>query len=370
MKTDIFRNPNAVRLIELLREQGAVNRSAVSKALKISDATVTRLTNQMLDFGILQETRDSSRAGLKGFPSKLLSLPRDGLMSAGVFIEPDRVQVGIFDTEGLTLSEEQIPVDVRSFPEMVQKASESLRAQLKKIDVAPSELIGCGISYPGQHTGSAGKVQKTDQLAQWPSIDIERDLAPHFDMPIFHMNDGKVAALAELSYGACKGVQNFCYIWLSYGIGGAAVIDRNLYLGERSLVAEFGGIFPKSKSRPSGQDLLNTLKAEGLDFGKLEDIPDDVLQAEVTLKWVARAAEQIQWLCLVIARTMDPDAIVIGGSLSQVLIDQIYDHLIQCETLGEDYLSPKPTFIRAETDKKPHLGAASIPLYYLTKQTP
>ncbi len=368
MKTDLFRNPNAGRLVELIREKGAVNRSMVSKMLDISDATVTRLTNQMLKKGVLEETPDQSRVGKKGFPSKLLFLPRNGLISAGVFIEPDKIQVGIFDTEGSALSEEIIPVVNRSFSEMVSNASGSLKIQMSDIGLSPKDLIGCGISYPGQHTASVGQVLKTDQLALWPSIDFERDLAPHFDMPIFHMNDGKVAALAELGYGACRGVENFCYVWLSYGIGGAAVIDRNLHLGSRSLVAEFGGIFPKSHSRPSGQDLLNTLNEAGFEYARLENIPDEMMEHEVVAKWILRASEQIQWLCLVIARTIAPNAIVLGGSLSTVLIDRIHTHLSQCEILGEDYLAPKPTFIRAETDKKPHLGAASIPLYYLTRQ--
>lgn len=366
MDIKTFQNPNVGRLVALIREKGPVTRTEVSSALKVGAATVTRLTNNLLDKGLLQEIPDKTRLGRQGFPSKLLTLLSTGLTSAGIFIEPDRILVGIFDPDGKTLSEEELPVLERDFDTVIGSAAISLRTQARELKKEPSEFIGCGISYPGQHDNEPGRVLKTLQFAEWPTIDLDKNLAPYFDMPVYQMNDGKVAGLAELQYGSCKALKNFCYIWLSYGIGGAAIINQNLFLGKDQSAAEFGGVFPKSKPRPSGQDLLNTLTAAGFSFGRLEDIPPEMMEHPVVNKWVARAADQIQWLSLIIARTFGPDAIVLGGSLSTVLIDQIYSHLVNCDPLGEDFNVSPPQFIRAQVDKRPHLGAASLPLYKMT----
>lgn len=367
MDLAIFRNPNAAKLVALIREMGPVTRKEISDALRVGASTVTRLTNYLLDHEILEEIPDETRIGRQGFPTKLIKLRTSGLISAGVFIEPDRTLVGIFNSEGIALSEKELRVDERDFPSVIGAAADELRQQIAGLSVETRGFLGCGISYPGQHDSHPGSVFKTRQFSDWPSIKLDVDLAPYFDMPVYHMNDGKVAGLAELQYGSCKALRNFCYIWLSYGIGGAAIINQSLYTGKNNNAAEFGGIFPKSMPRPSGQDLLNTLDDVGLTFERLEDIPDDLLDKPVVQKWVERASEQIQWLSLIIARTYGPDAIVLGGSLSKSIIDQIHQHLVNCDPLGEDFIVTPPDFIRAEIDKQPHLGAASLPLYNISK---
>ena len=91
-------------------------------------------------------------------------------------------------------------------------------------------------------------------------------------MPVKHTNDAKAACLAELYHGVCTDVEDFCYIWLSYGIGGGAVVGGNPHLGRVQGAGEWGGLFPKSNCRPSGQDLFDTLKEAGVPIGKLSDI--------------------------------------------------------------------------------------------------
>lgn len=366
MPRETVKKLNTKRIITLIRSNGSMSRARITEKLGVTPSTVTRLTNQMLEDGLLSEVPDPSRAGQKGFPSKLLVLRAGSLLSAGVFIDPDRVQTGIADAQGHILSEEIFPMDSQGFNAVLSKASSALDRQIGGLGKVSSDFIGCGISYPGQHTHEPGRVIKTAQLAHWPTIDVRRDLAPFFDMPVFQINDAKAACLAELQYGACRSFRNFCYIWLSYGIGGAAVVDQNLYLGQHGMAAEYGGLFPKSKPRPSGQDLLDTLHAAGFDYQHLEGIPADMYAHPVVRRWVERATTQLQWLCMVIARMYGPEAIVIGGSLSKPLIDEIVQRLCKVEKLGEDFEIAPPEIIRATTDDRPHLGAAALPLYRST----
>ena len=97
------------------------------------------------------------------------------------------------------------------------------------------------------------------------------------------------------------------------------MLDQRPYFGRNDGAAEWGGLFPKSQPRPSGQDLLDTL---GLNVDKLSDIKDHHLDIEVVTTSQNRAAQQLQWLCLVIARTYAPrEAIVIGGTLHPKIIE-------------------------------------------------
>lgn len=354
------------RLITLLRSAGPMARVDIASALNVRPSTVTRLVNELLDGGILTEEPDPTRSGRRGYPSKLVKLKAGGLLSAGVFVDPDRLFTGIADSHGNLLAEDSRPIRDRNFQTVFGDASQMVAAQMARLKLDPGDFLGCGISYPGQHTNRPGKVLRTTYLADWPDIDARTDLAPFFGMPVHQLNDAKSACLAELLFGVCKPIRNFCYVWLSHGIGGAAVINQNLYLGRDMVSAEFGGLFPKSAPRPSGQDLLSTLARTGYQVERLEDIAPEILAGPVVADWVARAIDQLRWLSLVIMRTYAPDAIVIGGRLADPIMDRICEALSAITSLGEDYALEPPAFLRATLDRKPQLGAAALPVYFET----
>lgn len=357
------------RLVTLLRSQGPMSRLQIAGLLNVQPSTVTRLVSDLFDRDILEEVVDPDRSGRRGFPSKLVKLRADSFHSAGVFVDPGTLFTGIVDSNGKLLSEQKKPIVDRNFEAVFGDAGRMVARQIAALGLDPDGFIGCGISYPGQHTNKPGKVLRTTYLSEWPDIDARTDLEPFFGMPVHQLNDAKSACLAELLFGICRPINNFCYVWLSYGIGGAAVIDKSLYLGRNMVTAEFGGLFPKSQPRPSGQDLLDTLARTGQPFGRLEDIPPAVMQGPVVEAWVVRAIEQLRWLSLVIMRTFAPEAIVIGGRLADPILNRICAELSALTALGEDYAIEMPRFLRASTDLKPHLGAAALPVYFGTNSS-
>lgn len=359
---------SARRLVTLLRSEGPMSRFQIASLMNVQPSTVTRLVQEMLEQGILAEETDPDREQTprRGFPSKLITLRPESLLSAGVFVDPDMLFTCIVDSHGNLLSEETRSIVDRNFTTVLGDAGRMVERQRLALGLNAHDFIGCGISYPGQHTNMPGKVLRTTYLSEWPDIDARSDLEPFFGMPVHQLNDAKSAGLAELLFGACKPIRNFCYVWLSYGIGGAAIINQNLYLGANMASAEFGGLFPKSQPRPSGQDLLDTLRRAGQPWARLEDIPAEVLSGPVVTAWVDRAIAQLRWLSLVIARTYAPDAIVIGGRLADSILNRICTELSGPEPLGEDFVLQPPMFLRALADKKPQLGAAALPLYFAT----
>ncbi|WP_112322171.1 ROK family transcriptional regulator [Oceanibium sediminis] len=356
-------NFNARRIIAALRTQGPQSRADLARHLDIMPSTVTRLIKPMVDGGLLSEEPDPRRLGMKGYPARLLSLRADGMFSAGVYIDPDRILTCITDLVGNVLAVEENQVPERSFEGMMTVAGNSVQRLIDKSGIERSRLAGCGVSYPGQYSTDPTQVYRIRQFRDWPRINVLKDLTPFFGMPVKHMNDAKAASLAELYHGACRNVRNFCHVWLSYGIGGAAVIDQRLYLGRNRLAAEWGGLFPKSKSRPSGQDLLDTLARNGVTLERLNQVDAHHLDMPIVRDWRAQAAEQMRWLCLVIARTYAPDAIVIGGTLHPEIIKGFISHIQDAPNLGEDFFVTPPRILAAEQDSLPQLGAAALPIH-------
>ncbi|GGL76854.1 ROK family transcriptional regulator [Wenxinia marina] len=354
---------NGRRIISAIRTHGPQSRADLARRLDIKPSTVTRLTGPMVAEGLLTEAPDPSREGRKGYPARLLSIDPRGVCTAGVYIDPDRIMTCIADLAGDALAVEETPVPDRSFEALMTEAGASVARLMERTGIDPRRMAGCGVSYPGQYSGDPTRVARIRQFRDWPEVNVERDLSPWFGMPVRHMNDAKAACMAELYHGACRGLSNFCHVWLSYGIGGAAIVDQQPYLGRNALAAEWGGLFPKSRPRPSGQDLLDVLAAEGIVLDRLSDLRDDHLELPVVRGWEERAADQLQWLCLVIARTFAPEAIVIGGTLHPRLMDGLIQAVRAAEPLGEDYFVAPPAILKAEQDGLPQLGAAALPIH-------
>jgi predicted NBD/HSP70 family sugar kinase len=331
--------------------------------LDITPSTVTRLTTQLMDDGLLSERADGDRKPQKGYPAKLLHLNPRGLCTAGVYLDPDRIMTCISSLSGEVLAQDEAPVPDRSFEAIMSAAGAGVKNLMSAANVEMDRMAGCGVSYPGRYSQDPSRVMRIRQFQDWPPVNVRRDLSPYFGMPVQHMNDAKAACLAELHHGTARNLKNFCYIWLSYGIGGAAVVDQRPYFGRNNGAAEWGGLFPKSQPRPSGQDLLDVLGRAGLPLERLSDFTDEHLEHSVVAQWRERASEQIRWLCLVIARTFAPQGIVIGGTLHGSIIDGFIRDLTDRENLGTEFDQIAPQMIRASRDHLPQLGPAALPVH-------
>jgi predicted NBD/HSP70 family sugar kinase len=354
---------NARRILSALRRHRVASRADLARNLQITPSTVTRLTGDLIAQGLVVERDEPIRTGQKGYPARLLELAPLGLCTAGVYFDPDRILTCLADSGGDVLISEEVTVPDRSFDALMTEAAASVERLSARASLDRGRLVGCGVSYPGQYSEEPGRVMKIRQFTGWPEVDVQRDLSPFFGMPVSHMNDAKAACLAELYHGRARAFGSFCHVWLSYGIGGAAVVDQKPHLGRNNQAAEWGGLFPKSLPRPSGQDLLDTLQAAGVDVARLSDIGEAHLQLPVLRDWTARAIEQLRWLCLVIARTYAPEAIIFGGTLPPCLLDEIVEALSGDTPLGADFHFTPPPILRAEQDRMPQLGAAALPVH-------
>ena len=105
------------------------------------------------------------------------------------------------------------------------------------------EIAGIGVSSPGPVDPSTGVVVEPPNLGpEFRDIPLAPALGDELGLPAFLDRDTNVAALGEHAFGAAQGEDDFIYLTVSTGVGGAIVTAGKLLHGPDGLAGELGHV--------------------------------------------------------------------------------------------------------------------------------
>ena len=205
--------------------------------------------------------------------------------------------------------------------------------------------IGAGISAPGPLDPWRGIVVAPPNLAAWHDVPLAASVSEALDLPVFLERDTNVAVLAEWRHGAARDAGTVVYITISTGVGGAAIIDGRPLIGPDGMAGEMGHLVVELDGPTCGCGGVGHVEAiasgtaiarEGralVERGaspRLAELAAD--GAEIDAALVARAADDgdaaaagvlarawtaIGAMCVSLVNILNPEIIVIGGSIAE-----------------------------------------------------
>jgi glucokinase len=108
---------------------------------------------------------------------------------------------------------------------------------------ARADLVGVGISATGPVDPARGMIVDPPNISpDFHDIPLAAAVEQGIGLPAALERDTHVAALAEQAFGAGRGVDDFVYLTISTGIGGAIVSGGELLAGSDDAAAEFGHV--------------------------------------------------------------------------------------------------------------------------------
>ncbi|MHA7142418.1 MULTISPECIES: polyphosphate--glucose phosphotransferase [unclassified Arthrobacter] len=148
----------------------------------------------------------------------------------GIDIGGTGIKGGIVDlVEGEIVGERfRVPTPQPSTPEAVAEVVAQIVAELSTRPSAPGPEVPVGVTFPAiiQH-GIARSAANVDQ--SWVDTDVDGLFSKVLDRDVHVINDADAAGLAEVRYGAGKGVDGtVLVITLGTGIGSAFIFDGKL----------------------------------------------------------------------------------------------------------------------------------------------
>ena len=230
-------------------------------------------------------------------------------------------------------------------------------------DIAP---VAVGIASAGAINAANGSVfAATDNLPGWAGFNIRASVQPVFKLPVFVENDAHAAALAELHFGAGRGVRNFVAVTLGTGVGGGVVIDGRLQRGVHGFAGTVGHQTIRFDGRPCNCGRRGCLEAYVSAAALVHEYTllqpgHDATDLEITAQaiHIGQRAAQGEQAALYAYRAL-------AGYLAEGLANVFNLFDPECVILSGGLLDPVPHFeqeLQAMTQKLLHFGRQRPPV--------
>lgn len=115
-----------------------------------------------------------------------------------------------------------------------------------------------GISTAGQVDTAKGMIlYANENIPGYTGTRIKETVEKKFHVPTAVLNDVNSAAAGEAFYGVGKNQEDFLCLTYGTGVGGAIVINREVYNGSGYSAGEFGGIVTHPEDRNPEEDMFS-----------------------------------------------------------------------------------------------------------------
>ncbi len=261
-----------------------------------------------------------------------------------------RIRAAVVAADGRILSRASRRTPGGEGPDaVIQACIDELKLAADAVDPSIRRaIVGLGLASPGPLDPRTGFLVEPPNFGPgFVDVSFRDPIGQALGLPAALERDTNVAALAEQAFGAARGLRDFLYLTISTGIGGAIVIDGQIYGGPDGVAGELGHI-PVAMDGPvcscggaahveaiaSGSGMARIAAGlaargaapgiaarvleiaprdlEGSDVAELAELGDP--QAAQVIETGRRAVGQ---LLVGLVNTFNPEAIVIGGSVAR-----------------------------------------------------
>lgn len=234
-----------MQVFERVRASGTISRVQVARELDISPASVTTLTSDLIEQGLLHETEAPLASGDtgRGRPPVALAVQGGARLVVGIKLS-DRVQTAVvLDLAGEKLAEERLELPGLSHPvaDVLEAAGDLLTRLLARAGLESGQIAAVGIGLPGFVDHATGHVFWSPILTE-RHVDFAAQAQERLGLPVVIDNDANLVALAELWFGAGRDRAEFVVVTIEHGVGMGLVSGHRLYRGARGLGMELGHV--------------------------------------------------------------------------------------------------------------------------------
>lgn len=362
-----------------------MHRAEMARRLGISRTTITTITRDLMERGVLVELSERADGGdeIDGRAGDQLAFPAMAGWIAGMSQVLDRICVRITDLMGNEVSSAEGPIGAKDEWQLRAEAAVYLLDRaLKEGGGDRSDLLGVGIGLPGQINPVDGIVHGALADQPWHGINARQEMNRRLELPVFIENNVRLEAIAEAKWGAGQGIRDLMYVSMSSGIAAGFLFGGELYRGSVGGAGELGHVsidVNGAACRCGNRGCLVLVAGAPAILSRLEATlgpsatMNDVLAANAAgdrpaQNVLAEAGSTVGRLLASMCNLLNPQRIVVGGQTSlagAVVLDPLRESIIRYA------LTPSAALevVASDLGGGPEAGAAGGAALALSKLT-
>ncbi len=329
----VVRNINRALILNIIRERQPISRAKIAQVTTLNKSTVSNIVAGLLEEDLIIEEADRTQSVGRSPISLRLKTGKHFIGTA--YFDSGLTHLAIVDLDGTVKQTMDVKTDAPDPSTFVTHCMDELNAMRKKSHLP--HYKGIGVTVAGIVDGLHSRVVFAPNL-RWENVDIGKIIRDHCpDIPVVAVeNDAKASALAELWFGKHEPpLFNFVFLSIGRGIGTGIVVDKRVLEGESHAAGEFGHMALIEGGDPCACGNLGCWEAYASDRATIQrylaarssthdGAPDltigTLVDAAAAGDADARAAilvtaRYIGMGVSNIIKAVDPEAIVIGGSI-------------------------------------------------------
>ena len=241
----IAKQENITLLKSFLYRRGPTSRAEIAEELGLTPPTITNITAELIQAGILQEIREDNTDIVRkvGRQPIRIDFVADGGYALGISLGRDKTHYCILDLKGNCVFKKEMNVMPDSYEEMLSVLYREIgKIRAEKADIW-NKLIGIGISVPAIIDAHAGRIcQIEEERASWQGRVLSEDVHAEFGVPVRTDNNvrARTITLALFCPEVIRNYGTFVLCYASWGIAGPMIVQERSVRGEYGAAGEIG----------------------------------------------------------------------------------------------------------------------------------
>jgi len=198
------------------------------------------------------------------------------------------------------------------------KASEE--AVLKELILGISEVIdddvaGIGIGVPSLVDVKNGIAYKVQKIPSWREVHLKDILESHFGVKVYVNNDANCFAIGEKYFGEAQEYKDVLGLIVSEGVGAGIIFRNHLYSGTNCGAGELGSLPYREYDFEHYLSESYFIEKYGVKYNLLYKRAQK--EDKIALAIFEQYGYDLGDLIKIILYTIDPEIIIIGGSIAK-----------------------------------------------------
>ncbi|MCZ7379026.1 ROK family protein [Micromonospora taraxaci] len=231
-------DPLHVRLLRLLRDEGAVSRAELGDRLQMPRPRMLAELDRLVALGYVAEAGLAASRG--GRRSTLVEL-NPKLRFAAVDLGASSMDIEVVNGRLEPVAHYGEAADIRNGPKVtLQRVNELLHKA--RVDGAYERLDAVGIGVPGPVSFRDGVPVSPPIMPGWDRYPVRELLSREHGCPAVVDNDVNIMAIGERHGGVAHSVDDFLFVKIGTGIGCGIYLTGEVYRGTDGCAGDIGHI--------------------------------------------------------------------------------------------------------------------------------